>query len=341
MKNQHVLRLAILLALFTSCGQAFEPEPANTPEANFESLWKTYHERYAVFEQRGVDWDEVYETYRPLIGANSSESDLFEIATDMLAVLDDAHVSLMATDRPFWAGKATFRSQTGSELFSYDLVRSYLDGPPAVYYNRYAAGKIQSDIGYLWVASLEEERPDFIDDFIADNATSEGIIIDLRHNDGGDFTHGAMIASRFADERRLAFTNAPKTGPGKDEFGERYEYYLEPRGAVQFTGPVVVLINDYSVSAAESLAMYLMTLPHVTFIGVNSAGAVGERIEKEMPNGWIFSLTAQLVTLPDGTSPERSGISPDFQVTNSAEAMERGVDSQLGAAIEHLRTGMN
>lgn len=336
MKYVCIIKWASIVVLLSGCGHAFEPEPANTPEANFESLWHTFNERYAVFEQRGINWEEVYDTYRPTIGPNSSEADLYVMTTEMLAILDDAHVSLMATDRPFWAGKEIFRSQTGSDLFSYELVQTYLDRTPMVYQNQYVTGKIQGEIGYLWVASLNDHRPDFIDNFIAENQSSQGIIIDLRHNGGGDLTNGLEIAARFADDRRLAFVNTPKTGPGKEDFGESYSYYLAPQGPRQFTGPVVVLINDYSVSAAESLAMYLMTLPHVTFVGINTAGAVGERIEKEMPNGWIYSITAQLVTLPDGSSPEGPGISPDIEIMNTAEVMDRGVDTQLEAAIHQL-----
>ncbi|MDW3196801.1 MAG: S41 family peptidase [Cytophagales bacterium] len=336
MKQFIIIQWVSIVVIVSGCGHAFEPEPANTPEANFESIWNTFNERYAVFEQRGVDWEQVYDTYRPLIGPESSEAELYEITTGMLAVLDDAHVSLMTTDRPFWAGKEIFRSQTGSDLFSYELIQAYLDRPPTVDHNQYVTGKVQGEIGYLWVASLNDHSPDFIDDFIAENQSSQGVIVDLRHNGGGDLTNGFEIASRFADERRLAFVNMPKTGPGKEDFGESYAYYLAPKGPQQYTGPIVVLINDYSVSAAESLAMYFMTLPHVTFIGINTAGAVGERIEKEMPNGWIYSITAQLVTLPDGTTVEGPGVSPDIEVSNTAEMMASGVDSQLGAALDYL-----
>ena len=67
MKNYSYILLLVLSVC--SCEELFfEEEPINDPIGNFESLWQTFHEKYAVFEQRGVDWQSLYEEYRSQVG---------------------------------------------------------------------------------------------------------------------------------------------------------------------------------------------------------------------------------------------------------------------------------
>ena len=43
------------------------------PEKNFEALWKTFHERYAFFKLRGVDWQKQYKTHRPKVTKDTTD----------------------------------------------------------------------------------------------------------------------------------------------------------------------------------------------------------------------------------------------------------------------------
>ncbi len=330
----------LLLALFAfhSCEEPFfEAPPANDPVTNFENLWQTFHEKYAVFEQRGVDWNELYTIYRPQISDASSDAELFTVITEMLSHLDDGHVSLMATDRPFWSGHREFRERTEDLLFNLYVVKNhYVQGHLKNINDQYFYGKLKGEIGYLYIHRLNGDKPAFIDDFIRENQNSKGIIIDLRHNNGGDFTNGEVIASRFAGKRTLAFSAQPKNGPGPDDFGEIVDYYLEAKGAMQFTKPVVVITNGYTISAGENLALYLRTLPQVTIVGDNTTGAMGERIEKEMPNGWIYSITAQIITAADGQVYEGPGIPPDVWSLNTETDLSNNIDRMLEKAIAEI-----
>ena len=66
------------------------------PETNFEELWKTFHHRYPFFALRKVVWAIQYETYRPKVTKKTSNDELFEIFSQMLAPLNDGHVELTA-----------------------------------------------------------------------------------------------------------------------------------------------------------------------------------------------------------------------------------------------------
>ena len=70
MKN-YILVL-LFISLLSSCEQVFfEQEPANNPEALFEELWNTFNTDYAPFEERNVNWQEQYDTFRPLVNSNT------------------------------------------------------------------------------------------------------------------------------------------------------------------------------------------------------------------------------------------------------------------------------
>lgn len=326
----------LLVMIFTSCEDLlFEKEPSNDPVSNFESLWKTFKERYAVFEQRGVDWDNLYTIYRPQVSENTTDQELYTIITGLLSNLDDGHVSLMAPGKVFWSGHLEFRERTKDLLFNFSITRNYLSGVKQIN-NQYFYGKINGDIGYLYIRHLTGEPPTFMDDFIVQNQNSKGIIIDLRHNGGGDFTNGEVIASRFAGSKTLAFSATPKNGPGPSDYGKTYDYFIEARGPNQFTKPVIVITDGYTISAGENLVLYLSALPNVTTVGENTTGAMGERIEKEMPNGWIYSITGQLITAADGKEYEGPGIPPDIYSINTEAELSNNVDRTLQRAIDEL-----
>ncbi|MDP6036184.1 MAG: protease, partial [Verrucomicrobiota bacterium] len=59
-------------------------------------MWKTFHERYAFFKLRGVDWQKQYKTYRPKVTKNTTDEELFKVLCEMLKPLKDGHVNLKA-----------------------------------------------------------------------------------------------------------------------------------------------------------------------------------------------------------------------------------------------------
>lgn len=72
-----------------------------TPTRQFEHLWHTFNDYYAFFDQRGVDWQQQYTTYRPMVNDAMDQEALFNVLADMLAPIDDDHVSLSSEDDDF------------------------------------------------------------------------------------------------------------------------------------------------------------------------------------------------------------------------------------------------
>jgi len=334
MKKYIIICLLSILLIMGCKGLFFESEPANTPVGNFMELWTTFSEKYAVFEQRNVDWDEQFAIYKPQVDENTSDDDLHNVLTSMLASLDDGHVSLFAPGKEFWNGHQEFREPTALGLFSFDLiVNTYLGGDFTNLSNQIVYGVINNEIGYIFINHFRGDELSVIDEILEGMKDLKGIIIDLRRNGGGDFSNGQVVVARFADQRRLAFSAKPKNGPDRNDFADPVDYFIEPGGSFQYAGPVMVLTDRYTLSAGESVVLFFRVLPNVTVIGERTSGAMGERIEKELPNGWIYSITGQVIIAADGNIYEGPGIPPDIEEINTVTEINSGMDRVLEKAM--------
>ena len=75
--------------LFFSCVDT--EERPDTPTGNFQALWEIIDEHYCFFDYKqheyGLDWNEVYNKYKVRVNDHMSNTQLFEVLTDMLAEL--------------------------------------------------------------------------------------------------------------------------------------------------------------------------------------------------------------------------------------------------------------
>lgn len=344
-KSRERVRTFILLGLLaglwlTGCAKLFfEPEPQNSPVENFMTLWNTFNERYAPFEQRNVNWNDIFDLFRPQVSENTTDAELFRVFAEMLARLDDAHVTITAANQELWNANKILRLKLGNQLFALDMIEDiYLETPSkagALTYGVIKKTFQQKDarIGYLHIQHFQKKEPGILDTVLDKLQDTDGMIVDLRHNFGGDFRNGLVVVSRFADQRRLAFSSKAKNGPEPDDFAPLVEWYLEPGGKLQYTKPVALLTDRYTVSAAERTVLAFATLPHIAILGDTTSGAYGEKVGKELPNGWFFSITPQIVFAADGKSYEGTGFPPDFRVQNVAPVVIQGSDRVMRTAI--------
>ena len=85
----------LIFTISFSLTPAHEQE-LSKPEALFAELWETFSDRYAFFELRGVNWEAQRRKYRPLVNADTTDEQLFDILCNMLKPLNDGHVNLKA-----------------------------------------------------------------------------------------------------------------------------------------------------------------------------------------------------------------------------------------------------
>lgn len=337
-KNTLIKYLIFIIISLSSCSNLFEDEPGTDPVTVFENIWNTFNEEYAPFEERGVNWLAEYQEFRSQVNQNSTEDDLFNALSGLLATLDDGHVTLTVPGKEIFVSNRIIREKIDDQLFDMDLITSgYLEqGFIKGEEDSYIYGKVKGEnLGYIYLKYIDESLYVF-DEFLDSFENSSGIIIDLRHNDGGDFTYSFSEMRRLVNEKQFVFRSKTKNGTGKDDYTPWKEWFVEPSGRF-FNKPVVVLTDRYTISAGERTVMALGSLAGVTVIGDTTNGAHGTMIGREASNGWYYSLVPQKVELANGQSLEGTGLPPDVYVKTNPDEMNSGTDRVLATAIQTLK----
>lgn len=102
--------------------------------------------------------------------------------------------------------------------------------------------------------------------------------------------------------------------------------------------PIVVLINQTSMSFSEYATTVLRANENVTVIGENTVGTDGNVTYLPLPGGLRLSFTGLGVYELDGTQTQRTGITPDIYAAPTIQGITEGRDEILEAAVEYLQS---
>ena len=326
-----LISLIILLSTAGCQDLFFEPEPQNNPEAIFEELWGEFDRHYAPFEERGVDWDEQYSIFRPQLTQSTANDELEAIFKQMMGTLNDSHVDLIVPGKDSWIANRYVNEKVDHELFNIDLIKDkYLENNYLINgYELNTYGWI-GDVGYVhmkWISDNMFDFPAILDYF--ENA--KGLIIDIRHNGGGQHMWGLENSGRLTNEKRLTHRVKTKNGTGKDDYTDWYDWYLEPEGEY-YNKPIVFLTDRYTISAGERMTYAYKVLPNATHMGDTTNGSIGTKVPRELANGWKYSIVTQKVMSAGGTLYEGVGIPPEIYVKNTMTEMNQGIDRTFDQA---------
>ena len=156
-----------------------------------------------------------------------------------------------------------------------------------------------------------------------------GIIIDLRGNSGGVTEVGLALAGMFSEKETTISIVQTRKG--------EYEYKAKPQKK-PYRGPVVILLDEGSGSESEELTGGLQAAGRVVVIGRTSRGEDMDATFQDLPMDTIALLyPTGLPRTPRGLVIEGHGVLPDREVKLTRDELLKGKDSQLEAAIQHIR----
>lgn len=332
--------LAILTCGFvlTGCLDLLGPkqDPAD-PVVNFDALWTEFDRHYAFFELKGVDWDGLYDAYRPEAMAAPTTAGLLEVFAELLDHLEDGHVNIYT---PTFGYAYTGWYEPYPESFHWPAVEARLSGIRRSPDQRVAWGDLASGIGYVHVGDFGATRDRDLDTVVRDFEGKAAMIVDVRSNGGGSDRASRRTAGLFTSARFHYRTIRYRDGPRHTDFSDPIENYVEPRDLLRFGGPVAVLTNRRTFSAAEDFVLAMRQLPHVTVVGDTTGGGSGNPLVRELPNGWTFRLPHWLATDPSGFNWEGVGIPPDTWVVQTDADAGAGEDPVLDAALNVLQAAL-
>ncbi|MEK6476262.1 S41 family peptidase [Catalinimonas sp. 4WD22] len=336
------LLVIFITILLSSCQETFFSDiPEDTYENNILSLWEQFDRYYGLFPVKNIDWDSVRSAALQEIQHVQSDEELYTLMIDMLAILNDSHVGLLpiGTNLPVWQGGRAGKIDTIDD-FHLDVVKAhYLQEEHFAGYF-YTYGMLNHSTGYLHIegfSDLPRHNEDALDEVISYmNKNAENIIIDIRGGYGGEDVLSQYIAGRFAKEKKPYMLSKVRNGPAHCDFTEPITWYVKPKGESQFLGEKVILTHDYTLSARETFALAMRVMPDVTFVGDTTAGGFSNQINRELPNGWGFSLSIGDWRDANGISHESIGLIPDSLVLNTREEILSGKDHALETALDIL-----
>lgn len=329
--------------MFWGCETAIlGPDEPNNPEHVFDLLWEDFDKHYALFQIRGIDWNELYATYRPMVSSKTNDVQLREILSLLIERLDDSHTVLYGPENS-WSHTSGFAlgKRAIKDEFSLPVIKSkYIDelikveGESDLHYSKIRG----RDIGYIFLRKEEGNDPEkAISNVVSALSIHKAIILDIRTNDGGSARYAKIIAGAFSDGEYPVGTSQTRNGPRHGDFDEKTYISTQRTGSTQFLKPVILLTDRATISAGEYLTLHLKSFAHVTHIGDTTAGdfgAVGTR--SFLPNGWTYQYSVQMFLLPDGKSLDGVGIAPDVLSKNEKGDIDLFTDKVLERALKYL-----
>lgn len=161
------------------------------------------------------------------------------------------------------------------------------------------------------VSKLKEEKVD-------------GIVIDLRNNGGGSLYDVVQMAGLFIDEGPIVQVKSREENPSVLKDKDR---------TVLYSGPLAVMVNEFSASASEIFAAAIQDYGRGVIIGSTSTygkGTVQRNIGLDPENGFSMSnsdlgtikLTLQKFYRINGGSTQLRGVNSDIVLPDNLEHLK-------------------
>jgi hypothetical protein len=334
MKKATLFILGIILVFsFHAC--KMEEQFDEGAVKNFEAFWKLLDENYCFFDYKNVDWNDVYNRYRPLVDDTMEPAELIRILSRMADELQDGHINIISyySFYSYDGWYAAYPPNFNHGILQNLLVNSERTGS----YDEIKYRLIGNGIGYIYYGTFSESILETeLNKIFQTFRNCRGLIIDVRNNGGGSLTNSDRLASRFVDRRILCGYMQHKTGKGHDNFSEPFPLYLEPSGAnSSWLKPVIVLTNRRSYSATNNFVSKMHILPHVRTLGDTTGGGSGFPFTSELPNGWRVRFSTSPI-LDVHKQHTEFGIKPDIPVSLTREDEEAHKDTLIEEAIRIL-----
>ena len=333
--KSRVMVVVVLSMAFAGCEQMLMPKPsAATPTEVFDCLWHGVDERYSMFDVKGVEWQEVYDTMRPKVWDGMGDDSLFAVCAAMLSLLRDGHVNLYGGYDVSHSERVYERFYEEGQIDIDAVVLGYLGADyrtaGGIAYNVLSEGRVV----YMRYSSFNGSASvGVMRHILQQYPRAQGMIFDIRGNGGGSVEEVINVLRIFASHGQQLYSSQIKTGVGHEEFSTPQATYAPiSEDNEVYRGKIVVLTDRGSYSAASLLALCCMAYPEVTLMGDTTSGGLGLPATYLLPNGWRYRIPVTRLLTPSGINLEE-GVAPDRVVLlDKAAARDERKDNIIETA---------
>lgn len=169
----------------------------------------------------------------------------------------------------------------------------------------------------------------------ANKAKLQGLVIDLRNNGGGSLAEVISLTGLFIDYGPVVQV--------RDNL-QKVIVYDDKNKGIEYTGPIVVMVNRYSASASEIFAAALQDYGRAVIVGETTYGKgtvqtsrniayqTDARLHPNWPELGGVQYTVQKFYRINGGSTQLKGVEPDIEMSKTKfddETGERFLDNAL------------
>ncbi len=192
---------------------------------------------------------------------------------------------------------------------------------------------LEGNIGLINASYIDEnELPDIMETF----QDTQGLIVDLRQYPSVNLFEELSVFIMPHPVTFAKLSRVDSEAPGGFYVMEPSPYVCGKENPDYYTGKIVILMDETSISSSEFSVMALRQAPNATVIGSNSAGADGNIAYITLPGNLMTSFTGMCVYTPEGGQTQRIGLTPDIVCKPTIEGISQGRDELMEKAVEYI-----
>ena len=189
----------------------------------------------------------------------------------------------------------------------------------------YVARVSNRRLGYVHIRDMSDQAlTQLYLDLDSENRSRDGVIIDIRNNNGG-FVNAYALDVLARRPYLTMTTRGGPAAPARTALGQR-----------SLELPTILVVNQHSLSDAEDFTEGYRTLKLGKVVGEPTAGWIIYTGSVDLVDGSVLRMPGTLITGADGKNMENNPRPVDIAVSRPIGESYTGKDSQLDAAVKEL-----
>ncbi len=284
----------------------------------YRMSWEFTRDTYQDRTFHGQDW-RIWE--HRFDGKLSTTADALSAVALMLASLDDRNSRLRSAD------------QTASLMFSTrtEAIEFSATGTAQSTSRTVQAQRLQDNVGYIAITNLDDPKvAGEVRKAVEEMKTADGVILDLRGNQGGSDSEVPALAGLFV---KPGTETGTLITPGGTEKTRAEAPGPVVQSALPPDKPVVVLVDRNTASSAESLAGSLRESRRAVLVGEKTYGKGGVQMPRLLPGGSMVLVVGAEHADLQGNIYTGAGLQPDVSI----QGVTTGSDTETDPAVRKAR----